>query len=127
LFSHLSKRSLRKIADLTEEVRYMQGASVVREGQHGDAFFVILEGQAKVLNKQGKIVNRLIPADFFGEISLLDGGARTATVVSETPLVMLELKRKDFLRVVQEDPTLAVKLLEYAAAMLRRLERPLSG
>lgn len=127
LFSHLSKRSLRKIADLTEEVRYMQGASIVKEGRVGDSFFVILEGQAKVVNSQGKVVNRLLPGDFFGEISLLDGGARTATVISETPLVMLQLKRKDFLRVLEEDPGVTVKLLEHAASMLRRLERPLSA
>ena len=127
LFSHLSKRSLRRIADLTEEARFMESASIVKEGDLGDAFYAILEGQAKAVNRQGRTVNRLLPGDFFGEIALLDGGPRTATVVAEAPLVVLELRRKGFLRLLDDDPSIAAKLLEHAAAMLRRLERPLSA
>jgi len=127
LFSHLSARHLRRLADSANEVRYMPGASIVKQGEPGDRFYVIVEGQAKVLNRAGKVVNRLLPGDFFGEISLLDGGARTATVVSETPMTMLELTRSAFRRVLAEEPGVAVKLLEYAAAMLRRLERPVHG
>ena len=127
LFSHLSKRSLRRIADLTEEARFMESASIVKEGDPGDAFYAILEGQAKAVNRQGRTVNRLLPGDFFGEIALLDGGPRTATVVAETPLVVLELRRKGFLRLLEDDPSITAKLLEHAAAMLRRLERPLSA
>ncbi len=127
LFSHLSRRSLKRLADLTEHVRYMEGASIVKEGHEGDAFFVILEGQAKALNRQGRVVNRMLPGDFFGEIALLDGGPRTATVVAETPLTMLQLTRPAFLRVLEDDPGVAVKLLEHVAAMLRRMERPLSA
>jgi CRP-like cAMP-binding protein len=127
LFSHLSPRYLKRIADSTQEVRYMEGASVVKEGQEGESFFVIVEGQAKVLNRTGKVVNRLLPGDFFGEISLLDGGARTATVVTETPMMMLELKRSAFRKALEEEPRVAVKLLEHAAGMLRRLEHPVHG
>jgi len=68
-----------------------------------------------------------LPGDFFGEISLLDGGARTATVVADTPIRVLVLKRNAFRKLVTEDSTVATKLLEYAASMLRRLERPLAG
>jgi CRP-like cAMP-binding protein len=127
LFSHISKRSLRKVADLAEEVRFMEGASIVKEGDRGDAFYAILEGQAKAVDGRGKTVNRLVPGDFFGEIALLDGGPRTATVVAETPLVVLEVRRKGFLRLLDDDPSITVKVLEHAATMLRRLERPLSA
>lgn len=127
LFSHLSRRSLRRVADLAEEVRFMEGARVVKEGDPGDAFYAILEGQAKAVDRRGRTVNRLLPGDFFGEIALLDGGPRTATVVAETPLLVLEIRRKGFLRLLAEDPSITVKLLEHAAAMLRRLERPLSA
>jgi CRP-like cAMP-binding protein len=72
-------------------------------------------------------VNRLRPGDFFGEISLLDGGARTATVVTETPMTMLELKRTEFLRMVEDEPDVAVKLLSHTASLLRRIERSLAG
>ena len=127
LFSHLSRRSLRRVANLAEEVRFMEGARVVKEGDPGDAFYAILEGQAKAVDRRGRTVNRLLPGDFFGEIALLDGGPRTATVVAETPLLVLEIRRKGFLRLLAEDPSITVKLLEHAAAMLRRLERPLSA
>ena len=127
LFSHLSRRHLRRLADSTTEQRFMEGASIVREGEEGDSFFVIVEGQATVRNTGGKSVNQLVPGDFFGEISLLDGGARTASVISDTPLRMLVLKRNAFRKIVSEDTTVATKLLEYAAALLRRLERPVAG
>jgi CRP-like cAMP-binding protein len=122
LFSGLAPRYLRRIGDLTEEQRYMEGARVVREGDVGDTFYVILEGQAKVVSASGRVVNRLRPGDFFGEISLLDGGPRTASVVADTELTMLALARKDFLRVIRQDPAVGVKLLAHAAGLLRRME-----
>jgi CRP-like cAMP-binding protein len=127
LFSGLSSRHLRRLADSMQEVRYMEGASVVKEGDDGDSFFVILQGEAKVVGQGGTEVNRLRPGDFFGEISLLDGGARTATVVTETPMTMLELKRTEFLRMVEDEPDVAVKLLSHTASLLRRVERSLAG
>ncbi len=127
LFSPLSARYLRRVADGMEEVRYMGGASIVKEGDEGDAFYVIMQGQARVENAKGRVVNRLLPGDFFGEISLLDGGSRTATVVAETPMTLLTLRRHPFLKLLQAEPAVAVKLLEYAASMLRRLERPIAG
>jgi CRP-like cAMP-binding protein len=123
LFSNLAPRYLRRLADLTEEQRFMEGSRIVREGDIGDTFYVILEGQANVVNASGRVVNRLRPGDFFGEISLLDGGPRTATVVADTPLTMLALPRKAFLHVIELEPAVGVKLLSYSASMLRRLER----
>ena len=105
----------------------MEGAHVVRAGDPGDTFYVILEGEAKVTTTSGRVINRLRPGDFFGEISLLDGGPRTASVVSETPMTMLALTRTAFHKALREEPAVAVKLLVYAAAMLRRLERPAAG
>ena len=127
LFAGLSPRHLKRIGDLTEEVRFMEGASVVRQGDAGDTFFVILEGEAKVAGPSGRVVNRLRPGEFFGEISLLDGGPRTASVVAETPLKMLSLSRSSLLRLVQREPAVGVRLLAHVAMMLRRLERSAAG
>jgi CRP-like cAMP-binding protein len=127
LFSGLSSRHVKRLADAMQEVRYMAGASVVKEGQEGDSFYVILQGEAMVVASDGTAVNRLQPGDFFGEISLLDGGARTATVTTETPMTMLELKRAEFLRMVEDEPDVAVKLLSHTASLLRRAERSLAG
>jgi CRP-like cAMP-binding protein len=127
LFAGLPPRHLKRVGDLTEEVRFMEGATVVRQGDAGDTFYVILEGEAKVAGPSGRVVNRLRPGEFFGEISLLDGGPRTASVVAETPLRMFALSRSSLLRLVQHEPAVGVRLLAHVAMMLRRLERSASG
>jgi CRP-like cAMP-binding protein len=122
LFAHLPPKHLRRLADAMQEVRYMEGASVVKEGEPGDSFYILVEGQAKVVHKNGRVMNRLLPGHSFGEISLLDGGERTASVVGETPLVLLELKRSAFHRMLLEEPGIAAKMLAHLASMLRRLD-----
>ena len=127
LFQSLPPRHLRRIADLMEEERMMAGATMVREAEPGDIFYVILEGEAKVTSTSGRIVNRLRPGDFFGEISLLDGGPRTASVVAETPVTVLSLRRDPFLKMLRGEPEVAVRLLAYVSGLLRRLERSAAG
>lgn len=122
VFSDLSSRQLRKIAEISEEVPYQQGAIVVQEGVPGEAAFIVLEGEAHV--RRGKrLVARLRPGDVFGEISVLDGGPRTASVVAETPLVVLRLHRRHLMRLMQKEPQIAVRLLAEVARRLRRAER----
>ena len=125
LFEGLSKRQLKKLATTAEIVDYMAGHSIVKEGEDGESFFVVLSGQAKVTVK-GRTVNHILPGDHFGEISLLDGGPRTASVLSETPVSMLMLTRSQFQRTVQDDPALAVALMESLARMIRRVDRSLA-
>lgn len=124
LFEGLSKRQLKRIQDLAKEVRYMEGVSIVKEGRPGDSFYVILEGQAKV-RRGSRTLTKLVPGDFFGEISLLDGGKRTASVVSETEMALLELTQHSFQRLLRDDPTVALKLMEVLARRVRRTERTL--
>jgi CRP/FNR family cyclic AMP-dependent transcriptional regulator len=126
LFEDLSKSQLRGVRDLAEEVRYMEGASIVREGEPGDSFYVIVEGQAKV-QRGDKTLATLVPGEFFGEISLLDGGERTATVVSETPMALLEIKQRPFMKMLGKQPDIALKMMQGLAARLREMERPLAG
>lgn len=127
LFFDLSSRHLKRLADRMEEQRFMEGASVVRHGEVGDTFYVIVEGEAKVIGSGGRVVHRLQPGEFFGEISLLDGGPRTATVIAETPMLMLTLARSAFRELIEVEPRVAVGMLKHVASMLRRLERPASG
>jgi CRP-like cAMP-binding protein len=124
LFEGLSKRQLKQVAGLGEVVNYMEGHSVVRQGDIGDSFFVALTGQAKVQVK-GRTVHRVLPGDHFGEISLLDGGERTATVITETPMTMLMISRANFLKTLERDPEMSMVLLESLARMLRRVDRSL--
>ena len=127
LFQSLSTRHQRRVADLASEERIMEGATIVREGDIGDTFYVIVEGEAKVTSSSGRVVNRMRPGDFFGEISLLDGGPRTATVVADTPMTLVGIDRKAFLRAIGDQPEIAVRLLQHAAGMLRRLAHPVTG
>ena len=127
LFAGMPSRFLRRLGDKMDEQRFMEGASIVREGEPGDTFYVIVEGEAKVKGSNGRTLSGLIPGDFFGEISLMDGGPRTATVVAETNLTALALSRKDFGALLQSEPKVTVGLLKHAATLLRRLERPASG
>lgn len=125
LFEGLSKRHVRKVASLAEIADYMEGASVVREGEAGTSFFIALSGQAKVTVK-GRTVHRVLPGDHFGEISLLDGGARTATVTTETPMSLVMIGRGSFLKTLERDPEISISLLEGLARMIRRVDRSLA-
>jgi CRP/FNR family transcriptional regulator, cyclic AMP receptor protein len=122
IFHGLNKRQLRRLADASDVAAFMGDHSIVRQGDSGDSFYVVLAGHAKV-TRNGRFVKRLIPGDYFGEIALLDGGPRTATVASETPVTLLILRRPVFLRAVREDPGMAAKLLAELARMLRRVAK----
>jgi CRP-like cAMP-binding protein len=126
LFEGLSSRQLRQIAGVADVADFMAGSSIVREGEPGESFFVILSGEARVVVRD-RTVHRSVPGDHFGEISLLDGGARTASVISETPMTLLMIGRREFQRVLRKDPTLAMHLLKSMARTIRRVNRSLSG
>lgn len=122
LFSSLSKRQLHRLADAADEISFRRGAKVVEEGLLGETLFVILEGQANVMRGKRKVAT-LLPGDFFGEVSLLDGGPRTATVVADTPLLAVRLYRKPFTKILESEPKMASQVLQTMARRLRTVER----
>ena len=125
LFAGFSKRHLQRLAAQTDEVRFAPGERIVEEGNPGETLFVMLEGQAKVM-RDGKVRTRLVPGDFFGEVSVLDGGPRTATVVAETPVAALRLFRRTVLELVGSEPQLGVALLSGIAHRIREIDRSLT-
>jgi CRP/FNR family cyclic AMP-dependent transcriptional regulator len=122
LFANLPKRHLRSIAKVTGVREYEKGASVIREGNPGSTFYVLLDGRARVV-RGGRTVTHLSTGDFFGEISLLDAGSRTASVTAESSLRCLSLGQKDFAKILAGEPVLAARVLREVAARLRRSER----
>ena len=126
LFEGLTKKQLKKVTDLADVARFMGGAILVKQGETGDSFYVVLTGQAKVV-ASGRTVNHLLPGDHFGEISLLDGGPRTASVVAETEMTLVLITQKDFLSLLAKDPEITMCLLEGMARTVRRLDRSLAG
>ena len=105
---------------------YPEGKEVVKEGTPGTTFHVILDGQAKVLRGRRTMAS-FSAGDFFGEIAMLDGGPRTATVVAETPLVCLTLSRGDFLDVLEDQANLAARILREVARRLRVTDQSITG
>ena len=121
LFANLSKRDLRRLAGRAEEVRYGANRLIVSQGARRDSFFVIAEGIARV-RRGSRTIGRLGLGDFFGEMALLDGRPRSASVVAETPLVTVRLMRAEFNKELDTSPTIARGILAELAARIRNLE-----
>lgn len=122
LFAGLSRKHLRQLAAHADVVGFRERETIVETGQPGGTFYVIVEGEARVA-RGTRTIGRLGPGDFFGEISLLDGGPRTATVRAETPVVAIRIFKRSFDAVVSSDPSVATKILVVVAARLRDAER----
>jgi CRP-like cAMP-binding protein len=120
MFRDLSKRQLKHLASYCEVGDFMADYPIVKQGDTGDAVYVVLTGQAKVTVGK-KFVGRVLPGDHFGEIAVLDGGERSATVTSETPMTLLILRREEFIKALREDPDLALHMMEELARMFRRV------
>lgn len=122
LFAGVSKRHIRKIASLTREARFRPATVIVREGRPGRDFYVILDGNASVVRPHGLPGIRLGPGSYFGELALIDGGARTASVVADTDVHCLRLSRASFMRMLRGEPEVAVALLRHLASRIRELQ-----
>jgi CRP-like cAMP-binding protein len=121
LFDGLSRRHLRRLVEDADIVRFEPGRSIVEEGRPGAAMFVILSGSARV-ERGGRAVGALVPGDFFGELSALDSGPRTASVVAQTPLQALRLFRHSLIDMVVAEPGIVIGLLEGLAHRLRQVK-----
>jgi CRP/FNR family cyclic AMP-dependent transcriptional regulator len=119
LFRALTKRQLKHLASLMDVADYMADAAIVRKGTKGDAFYVVLKGQA-IVTMNDHFLSRLVPGDHFGEIAAIDGGMRSATVTSETAVQLAVMPRKALLKALRDDPELALALMTELSRMIRR-------
>jgi CRP/FNR family transcriptional regulator, cyclic AMP receptor protein len=118
LFSDCSRRDLQTIARVVREIAHREGTVIAREGEPGIGLFVILHGTAEI-SIGGRKKALLGPGDFFGEIALLDGGPRTATVTAKTDVNLLGLTEWVFRGLMSEHPSIALKTLHQMAGRLR--------
>ena len=121
LFAELSRREVEQIARLFKERRFAAGETVAQEGSGGAAFYLIDAGEATV-TVGGSERSLLKPGDYFGEISLIDEGARSATITAATDLVCYGLTFWDFRPLVQENAAISWKLLQFMVKRLRAAE-----
>ena len=118
LFSALSKRELQSLGRASDEIEVAEGKVLCEEGKPGHEFFLILDGQAAV--KRGKkTVATLKKGQYFGELSLLDRGPRSATVVAASDMDLLVLGQREFSGILDQLPGVARKLLCSMAERLR--------
>ena len=121
LFSACTNKELTLIGRASDEISVPAGKEVVTEGKVGHEFFLILDGTAAV-KRNGRKVATLKAGDYFGEMALLDRGVRTATIITETPSVLLVLGQREFSGILEEVPGLAHKLLTIMAGRLREAD-----
>jgi CRP-like cAMP-binding protein len=106
LFSGMSTHELMSILRSTHGVGFEPGSVIVREGERGKGFFVVTKGTAAV-SVEGTHVATLGPGSYFGEMAVIDGGPRTATITATASMFMLELTPTALFRIVDTDATIA--------------------
>lgn len=115
MFSGLTDREIRTLAQRADQVSVAPGTKVVTEGATGREFYVLLTGEAKV-TRRGRTLRKLGPGDSFGELALIAGTPRGATVTTTKPSEMMVLMSRDFLALLDEFPRMTRKILTALAA-----------
>jgi len=122
IFEGCSTRQLRAVADISKVVEVPERTVLTRQGEPGEEFFIIVDGTALVTLSMTRR-HRLKPGEFFGEMSLLDGGPRSATVKAETDLRVLVINRAHFWELIRAVPELTQQMLVGLSRRLRELEK----
>ena len=127
LFADLPKETLDRLQRIAVEREYPAGAEIVSEGEVGAGFFLITKGAVEVSRGQGQthLATRK-RGDYFGEMALLDGRPRSASVRATEPTTCLVLTRWDFMAEVRQNPEIALELLEAMSRRVRDLEERLA-
>lgn len=131
LFSGLEQPELEKLSLVAGRRRAGRGEFVVRAGEVTDALYILLNGSAKVTNsdEEGReiILAMLGPGEFFGEMGLIDGSPRSASVVAQESCELLVMNRADFHRCMQENFQVALKLMHILVQRLRDADRKIES
>ena len=121
LFTGLGGRELERLGALTDEVRLPAGRVLMRQGDAGDELYIVLSGAVRV-ERDGEEVLRPDALEVFGEISLIDGGPRSATVTLTEDSSLLVVGRRDFHELLDEFPEIRLQLLDALAHRVRSAE-----
>ena len=122
LFAGLSKSDLREVASLATRLDLTAGSELTHQGEMGGEFIVVLDGTVDVVI-DGEVVATCGPRDYFGEIALLEGRERTATVVAKTRVAVNVIGRREFLTLLSEFPQIDAQLRGAVQARLAENER----
>lgn len=123
LFAHCTNKQISFIVTQVEDMDFPAGRVLCTEGQSGGDFFVLLSGAADVTRK-GRKIAKMMPGDFFGEIAVVDGGPRTATVTTSAPSRCLVLGPREFQNVIHQDTDIAHSIMKALTLRLREAGTP---
>ena len=130
IFSELSRRDLRRLAAGTVRRNFAKGDIIVKEGDDATAFYLMCSGRGEVVKgaekAKSRVVGTLGPGDFFGDMALLDGYLRSATVRALEDTECLVLYRWDFLAELRTRPSIALQMLPVLSRRLREAEAQLA-
>jgi CRP/FNR family cyclic AMP-dependent transcriptional regulator len=121
LFSACSRDELRKLSRRTTDIPIAEGQVLVKEGERGLEFFVIVSGRAKV-SRRGRKVGEVGPGDFFGELALLIDAERNATVTALSPMEAIVLSRREFEAALADAPRMTQKIMAGMASRLAEFD-----
>jgi CRP-like cAMP-binding protein len=124
LLAACSKKNLRRIVAVGDEVSFKPGQTLIEEGQIGREAFIILKGVASI-RRGGKRIASVGAGSMVGELALLDNGPRTASVVCDTEVDALVINQRHFHEILRKVPALTQKLLTNLASRVRELDRAL--
>lgn len=119
LFAGCSRRELGEVATIADELDLPEGATLIREGERGREFLIVVEGSVKVTRK-GRKLNELGAGSWVGEIALVADVPRTATVVATSPVRLLVITDRAFQQVLRATPSIAAKVLQSLGERLQR-------
>jgi CRP/FNR family cyclic AMP-dependent transcriptional regulator len=122
LFSDFGDKDLQRISEISKQVEFSPGKEIARQGDAGLGFHMIMAGEVEV-DVDGTTRATLGPGSYFGEMSLLDGGPRSATVRAVSPVRTISMASWDFHAMLDKHPELAKKLLIELSRRLRSIER----
>jgi CRP/FNR family cyclic AMP-dependent transcriptional regulator len=131
LFTNLSETDLARLSESSRERNYPRNSVILFEDDPGDALYVVVTGQVKVvlIGEDGRevILSVLHEGNFFGEMALIDDEPRSAHVIAMADSNLLVLRREDFQRRLQESPTIALGLLLEMSRRLRKADDKIGG
>ena len=134
IFDNLDEQEVDEILRISQEKRFAKGEIITREGQHGDSMYILCDGNVEVsktltmklaegdFREKEKILTRFKAEDnlVFGEMAMIDRENRSASVVTTTDCILLEIERENFLVLLEKRPQMGVKILRRLAELLAR-------
>jgi CRP-like cAMP-binding protein len=126
LFARLTTQQLSELARVVQEETYRTGNTILREGEFGDCLYLVVEGEVRV-TREGHYVGGFRRGEFFGEMTVFDGETRSATATAATPVRLVRLQRHDLLKIMDEEPGIAIAICQTLSRHVRDLMKQLEG